>query len=504
MFRPFQPDQPFLLPVNVDEWLDPDSLAYFICDVVDKLDLSQIFSRYEVEMRGAPPFHPVMMVRILMYGYCHGITSSRKLEQHIKDSIGFRVLTVGDTPGYRAIAEFRRRHLDILQGLFEQVLDICDRAGLVTLEHVAVDSTKMKANASKHKAMSYERMKERRAEIKAHVEELLKEAERIDAEEDRSHATDRKSADLARERDFKQARLKTIEEAMAAIEAQAAEEAERARAEGRSHSGEPEGKAQRNFTDPDSKIMPMAGGKSFIQAYNCHAAVDSQSQVIVAAEATNQTSDVKQTSAMIEKTVENLGRAPKEMSADAGYYSAQAVGEVEAMGVEAFIAPDKTRHGNKPPPAPRGRIPSDISPRDRMRRKLRTKRGRKRYSLRMQTVEPVFGQIKYGQGIRGMSMRGKENAKGEWLLICAAHNLLKLYRNTVANGGRMSASRRPKPPGGPGGGIPRPSVAKSRPDAAQTRLFGALTRCFTALVSPQTPSVLARDPKPAVSAVMAS
>ena len=155
MFRPFQTDQPFLLPVNIDEWLDPDSLAYFICDVVDKLDLSQICARYEVEMRGAPPFHPVMMVRILMYGYCLGITSSRKLEYHVKDSIGFRVLTAGDTPGCRAIAEFRRRHLDILQGLFEQVMDIWDRAGLVTLEHVAVDSTKMKANASKHKPKGF-------------------------------------------------------------------------------------------------------------------------------------------------------------------------------------------------------------------------------------------------------------------------------------------------------------------------------------------------------------
>ena len=227
---------------------------------------------------------------------------------------------------------------------------------------------------------------------------------------------------------FREGRLEKIREAMAALEAEAQAAAEQAEAEGGKHPGVPDDKAQRNFTDTESRIIPAPGGKDFLQAYNCQAVVDSAHQVIVAARATNQTSDKQQAAAMMEETIDNVGAVPREVSADAGYYSAKAVGELYALGVDPFVAPEQTRHGRVVPPAPRGRIPSHLSPRDRMRRKLQTRRGRQRYALRMQTVEPVFGQIKQGRGFRQFLLRGLEKVNGEWSLICTGHNLLKLFR----------------------------------------------------------------------------
>ena len=215
---------------------------------------------------------------------------------------------------------------------------------------------------------------------------------------------------------------------MAALEAEAQAAAEQAEAVGKGHSGVSDDKAQRNFTDPESRIMTAPGGRDFLQAYNCQAVVDSAHQVIVAAQATNQTSDKQQAVAMVEEAIDNVGAVPKEVSADAGYYSAQAVEGLYGLCVDPFVAPERTRHGRVVPPAPRGRIPSNLSPRDRMRRKLQTKRGRQRYALRMQTVEPVFGQIKQGRGFRQFLLRGLEKVSGEWSLICTGHNLLKLFR----------------------------------------------------------------------------
>ncbi len=222
--------------------------------------------------------------------------------------------------------------------------------------------------------------------------------------------------------------MEKIREAMAALEAEAQAAAERAEAEGKEHPGVPEDKSQRNFTDAESRIMPAPGGRDFVQAYNCQAVVDNANQVIVAARATNVTSDKQQAVTMMEETIRNTGR-PERSIADAGYYSAKAVDELHALGVEPFIAPDQTRHGRVPSPAPRGRIPSRLSPRDRMRRKLQTRRGRQRYAFRMETVEPVFGQIKQGRGFRQFLMRGLEKVNGEWSLICTGHNLLKLFRS---------------------------------------------------------------------------
>ena len=271
-------------------------------------------------------------------------------------------------------------------------------------------------------------MKEREAQLAAEVAELLERAREVDEEEDRRYGKDKRGDELPEELAFREGRLEKIREAMATLEAEAQAAAEQAEAEGGKRPDVPDDKAQRNLTDTESRIIPAPGGKDFLQAYNCQAVVDSAHQVIVAARATNQTSDKQQAAAMMEETIDNVGAVPREVSADAGYYSVKAVEELYALGANPFIAPEKTRHGRVVPPAPRGRIPSHLSPRDRMRRKLQTRRGRQRYALRMQTVEPVFGQIKQGRGFRQFLLRGLEKVNGEWSLICTGHNLLKLFR----------------------------------------------------------------------------
>ncbi len=439
-FRPYDPDQQLLLPAALQEWLPPDHLAYFISDIVDQLDLSEITGRYE-EQRGGPPYHPQMMVKVLLYGYCTGVASSRRIARRLHEDIAFRVLAANNTPDFRTVSDFRKDHLQALSGLFLQVLALCQRAGLVKLGHVALDGTKVRANASKHKAMSYRRMKEKEAQLASEVAELLRRSQEVDDEEDRRYGKDKRGDELPEELAFRESRLRKIREAKAELEAEAQATAEQAESQERKHPGVPDDKEQRNFTDAESRIMPGPGGRDFQQAYNCQAAVDSAHQVIVGAEATNQASDKQQAVSMIEQTIGNTGTATKEVSADAGYYSAKAVDGLSALGVDPFIAPDKTRHGQAIPPAPRGRIPANLSARDRMRRKLRTKRGRGRYGLRKETVEPVFGQIKQGRGFRQFLLRGLEKVNWEWLLICTGHNLLKLFRFGA---------------GPPGKGTPRP------------------------------------------------
>ena len=365
---------------------------------------------------------------MLLYGYCVGVVSSRRIAQRLHEDIAFRVLAANNTPDFRTISDFGKDHLSALSGLFLQVLALCQRAGLVKLGHVALDGAKVRANASKHKAMSYKRMKEQAAQLAAEVAELLRRAQEVDEEEDRRYGQDRRGDELPEELAFREGRLEKIREAMAALEAEAQAAAEQVEAEGKEHSGAPHDKAQRNFTDAESRIMPGPGGRDFQQAYNCQAVVDHAHQVIVAARATDQSSDKQQAVVMIEETIRNTGVMPREVSADAGYYSAKAVEEISTLGVDPFIAPEQTRHGRVVPPAPRGRIPRQLSPRDRMRRKLQTKRGRQRYALRMETVEPVFGQIKAGRGCRKFLLRGLEKVQGEWSLICTGHNLLKLFR----------------------------------------------------------------------------
>ena len=425
-YRPYDPDQQLLLPAALREWLPDDHLAYFISDVVDQLELFEITARYERESRGGPPYHPRMMVKVLLYGYCVGVASSRRIAQRLHEDIAFRVLAANNTPDFRTISDFRKDNLDALSGLVLQVLALCRQAGLVKLSSRGAGRRQGEGHASRHKAMSYGRMKEKEAQLAAEVEELLRRAQEVDEDEDRRYGQSKRGDELPQELAFREGRLEKIQEAMAALEAESQAAAEQAA--GKDHSGVPEDKAQRNFTDAESRIMPAPGGRDFMQAYNCQAVVDSGHQVIVAAQATNQTSDKQQAVAMVEEAIDNVGAVPEEVSADAGYYSAQAVEGLYGLGVDPFVAPERTRHGTVVPPAPRGRIPSHLSARDRMRRKLHTRRGRQRYALRMQTVEPVFGQIKQGRGFRQFLLRGLEKVRGEWSLICTGHNLLELFR----------------------------------------------------------------------------
>ena len=411
-YLPYDPDQQLLLPQALQEWLPEDHLAYFISDIVDQLDLSEIMARYEQERRGGQPYHPLMMVKVLLYGYCVGVASSGWPSGSTRTwPFGYWRRTT------RLIsADFRKDHLGALSGLFLQVLMLCQRSGLVKLGHVALDGTKVRANASKHKAMSYRKMKEKEAQLSAEVAELLRQAQEVDEEEDRRYGRDERGDELPEELAFREGRLEKIREAMAALEAEA--QAEAAAAQGKAHLGVPEDKAQRNFTDPESRIMSGPGGKDFQQAYNCQAVVGASGDC----GNSRHQRGIGQAAGGGDDRGGHYRPVPREVSADAGYYSAPAVADLQALGTDPFVAPEKTRHGHKPPPAPRGRIPKDLSPRDRMRRKLQTKRGRQRYALRMGTVEPVFGQIKQGRGFRQFLLRGLEKVQGEWSLICTGHN----------------------------------------------------------------------------------
>jgi len=426
-FRPYEPNQDFLMPASMREWLPSDHLAYFISDLVDHLDLSVIMERYAGEERGYPPYHPAMMVKVLLYAYCIGVSSSRKIARRLEEDIAFRVLSANNTPDFRTISDFRKDHLKSLAGLFLQVLKLCQKAGLVKLGHVALDGTKIKANASRHKAMSYKRMKEEEARLEAEVAALMKKAEAVDEEEDHRYGKDKRGDELPKELAFRESRLKKIREAKEALEEEARHEAEAAALANKKHTGVPDDKAQRNFTDPESRIMPAPGGKHFIQAYNAQAAVDSAHQVIVAAEVTNKPADRGQSEPMMEVVKVNTGKLPSQMSADAGYFSSNAVKNLTAHGIDVYMPPDKMGHRLTLPPAPRGRIPEGLSVVDRMRRKLRTKKGKERYGLRKELPEPVFGQIKQARGFRQFLLRGNDKVSGEWKLICTGHNLLKLF-----------------------------------------------------------------------------
>jgi transposase/signal recognition particle subunit SEC65 len=425
-FRPYDPDQTFLMPVSMKEWLPPNHLSSFISDVVDQLDLTKIMDCYACEERGYPPYHPRMMVKVLLYAYCIGVPSSRKIARKLEEDIAFRVLAANNTPDFRTISDFRKEHLKALAGLFLQVLKLCQKAGLVKLGHVALDGTKINANASKHKAMSYKRMKEEEARLEAEITDLLRRAEVVDEEEDRRYGKNKRGEELPKELAFRENRLKKIREAREALEAEAKQAAEMDGKEG-DKEVLPKDKAQRNFTDPTSHIMPAPGGKHFIQAYNAQAAVDSAHQIIVAAETTNKPTDRGQAEPMMEKVKENTGRLPRQMSADTGYFSSETVTALTEQGIDVYMPPNKIRHSEFVLAAPRGRIPKGLSIPDRMRRKLRTQKGQKCYALRKELPEPVFGQIKQVRGFRQFLFRGLDKVSGEWKVICTGHNLLKLF-----------------------------------------------------------------------------
>jgi transposase len=423
-YRTYLPEQDLLLPPSLRDWLPENHLAHFVSDVVDQLDLRDIESVYEEDERGQPPYHPQMMTKILIYGYCVGVFSSRKIQKKLLEDVGFRMLAAGNEPDFRTISDFRKLHLKALQGLFDQLLQIALQTGTMKLGMVALDGSKVKANASKHKAMSYRRMQEDEKRLKEEVKKLLQHAERVDAEEDARYGSDRTGDELPAELARRETRLKKIQEAKRALEERAREQA---RSEGKSvEEAEPEGKAQYNFTDPESRIMKGADG--FVQAYNTQIAVEPNFQWIVGQRVTHAVNDKQQMVPTVEVIRQQSGQKPEEVLTDSGYCSELNLKYLEKKKIEGFVATGRESHGDQKQPCPRGPLPQGATRVDRMRRKLQTKAGAAVYATRKVIVEPVFGQIKQARGFRQFLLRGLEKVQGEWALVCLTHNILKLHR----------------------------------------------------------------------------
>jgi transposase len=420
-FRPYEPDQLLLLPPSIEEWLPEGHLARFVSEVVEELDLGEIEESYSEE-RGYPPYHPRMMTKILLYGYCTGTYSSRRLAEKLSDSVAFRYLAAGNRPDFRTISDFRKRHGKALSGLFKQVVRLCRKAGLVKLGRVAVDGTKIRANASKHKAMSYGRMVKKESELEREIRKILDRAEAIDREEDRQYGADRSGSELPEELLHRESRLRKIREAKAALEQEARDQAAAAGKD--PESARPADKAQRNFTDPESKIQKTRDG--FIQGYTAQIAVDERHQVIVAQRVSASTTDVEHLLPVIQELKRVLRRKPKQVLADAGYWSEDNMRGLEKDRIEPLIATRRYKHGEPLPPCPRGRPPAGLSAKQQMQRKLQTRRGRKAYARRKAIVEAPFGQIKHARGFRQFLCRGLARVQQEWALLATAHNLLKL------------------------------------------------------------------------------
>jgi len=448
-YRAWQPDQAWLLPPSPKDWLPEGHLVYFLMDAVRELDIGAITAHYERELRGYPPFHPRMMLTLLIFNYATGTRSSRKIMARCEQDVACRVIVGEDTPDFRAISEFRRRHIAAFETLFVEVLKLASASGLLKLGRLALDGTKIKANASRHKAMSYDRMQTEEIRLQQEIRDLLAEAEAEDQADDAQHGANRRGDELPDELHRRESRLKKIREAKAALEAEARD---RASAENESKNAarvaegkepkqvdldqvRPEPKAQRNFTDPDSRIMP-ASNKGWDQCGNAQVLVD-ESQLILAADVTQQANDVQQVAPLLGQMKANLQAAeiverPKEFVADTGYYSDDNTQCVITHEMVPYIATQRLKHHEELPPVPRGRIPKSLTPKQRMARTLRTKKGRETYKKRKGQVEPVFGQIKQAGGFRQFAMRGLSQMKAEWQLVCLTHNLLKLWRAAPA------------------------------------------------------------------------
>jgi transposase len=424
-FRPWDVDQRHLFPPSVRDFVPEGHLAHFVRDlVVEELDLSAVYAAYGEE-RGHPPYHPAMMTALLLYGYCQGVYSSRRLEKACEERVDFMAVTGMSKPDHSCISEFRRRHRVALQGLFVQVLRVCREAGLARLGHVSLDGTKVKANASRHAAMSYGRMLETERKLKEEVDGWLREAEAADDREEGEHGRGRRGDEMPEWVKTKERKLEKIREAKARLEAAAREEAEqRAREKGEEPPTEPpapDPKAQSNFTDPESRIMKTRDG--FQQCYNGQAMVDADSQVIVAESVVARQNDQEELVPMLEAVKEHLGEYPREASADSGYCSEENLGGLEERGVRGYVATGRQKHGTPSATDTRRKGPWT----QRMRERLKRAGWRSRYRLRKQTVEPVFGQIKHPRGFRQFLTRGLEMVNLEWSLVCTGHNMRKLF-----------------------------------------------------------------------------
>ena len=428
-YRPYYPDEELLLPPSLREWLPENHLAYFVSDVVDNLDLSAIEKIYGAEKRGQPPYDPRMMTKLLVYAYCVGVFSSRRMQRRLAEDIAFKVLAAGNEPNFRTISDFRKIHLKALEGLFEQVLKIALEAGAIKLGRVALDGTKMKANASKHKAMSYDRMNEKEQQLRDEVKQLLEQAEAADVAEDAQYGKNRRGDELPEELQRRESRLKKIKEAKRVVEARAREKA--AAEGGDRKAAQPQDKDQYNFTDPESRIMKGADG--FVQGYNAQAAVEPELQLIVGQSVTQAANDKQQLMPLIKAIEEQSGQRPTEVLADSGYCSEQNLEKLDSeedpeRRIEGYVATERQKHDEYKQPCPRGPLPQGATRVDRMRRKLKTKVGKAVYAARKAIVEPVFGQIKHARGFRQFLLRGIDKVRGEWSLVCMTHNVLKMYR----------------------------------------------------------------------------
>lgn len=421
-----------LLPPSVLDFVPEKHLAHFVRKLtLEQLDLRAIVDSYDEE-RGYPPYHPVMMTGLMLYAYCQGIYASRRIASACEQRVDFMAITGMQQPDFRTVSLFRKRHLKALSELFGQVLRLCRKAGMVKLGHVALDGTKMRANASKHKAMSYGHMKKTEAELAAEVQRWFDQAEAIDEQEDTEYGADKRGDELPDWVADKQKRLEKIRQAKAELEAEARAAAEQQTSSGspeakpkkgrqpKTPPGVPDDKAQSNFTDPESRIMKT--GYGFVQAYNAQAAVDADSQVIVAQTLNNSANDKKQLVPMLDQIRKNTGRQAKEVSADAGYRSEENLKTLSWRRIRGYVAIGRQKHGQ---PAA-AKTPSTSPWVQRMQARLRQGGYRSRYRLRKQVVEPVFGLIKQARGFRQFLLRGQENVAAEWSLLCTAHNILKL------------------------------------------------------------------------------
>jgi len=446
-FRAYDMNQQLLLPPDLRQWLRDDHLALYVSDVVEALDLSGILNKYEEgDSRGRPPYHPALMVKLLVYGYCTGRMSSRKLEQATYDDVAFRVLACDQHPDHDSIAEFRKRHLPALSRLFLQVLQLCQRAGLVKLGHVAIDSTKIKANAAKRQSLSYERLNKAERELSAEVARLLSAAQRLDEQEDGLYGPGKRGDELPAELRQRETRLAKIRELKAQLEreakaAAAAEDQRKQEQKARKAKGEavvetyhkpmwtksatgeivPKDKTQRNLTDPDSRVMMNTMTRSFEQAYNAQIAVDAQAQIIVAAKVVQAANDAEQLLPALTEVKQNLGRLPAQATADAGYFSPAGLANEQLKEVDLYVPPN-----NQPGIKSRPTVNAII--REKMRAKLQRAGGYEIYKRRNIIVEPVFAQIKHLRQFRQFRLRGLAPVQAEWSLICMTHNLMKLFR----------------------------------------------------------------------------
>ena len=448
--------------ISPREALPEGDLVFFLLETMAQLDLSAFHSHYADETRGQPPFDVTMMVTLLVYAYCVGVCSSRKIAAACERNLAFRAIVGNAPPDFRTISDFRKIHLSAFRPLFLEVLRLAGAMGMVKLGNLSTDGTKIGANASRHKAMSYGYMKKDIERLEAEIDQLLKQAEQIDAEQDAALGS-RRGDELPAELKRREDRVLKIREAKARLEAEArvkAEEEQRRRnqeqaqreAEGRKRRGKepapvdstPEDKAQTNFTDPEAKIMKQSN-KGFDYSYNAQAVVDAEEQIIVAAEVTNQANDKQQAVPMAHAALDNIDAAeidrpqsaegmlvPIPNTADTGYFSEQAVAELETMGIDPYIATGRQKHHEAVAALAEGECAHAASAKQKMQCKLRTATGKLLYAARKHIVEPVFGQIKSARGIRKFLLRGMKKVSAEWQLICLTHNLLKIWRRVAA------------------------------------------------------------------------